>query len=57
MSKPPNPDSQRPSPGQAWRNFTQPMPLDRKMRLVYRNILIRFRHRQDCCGHPGQPGC
>lgn len=45
------------SPGAAWRNLTQPMPLRRKVRLVVRNVRIRVKMRQPCCGHPGEPGC
>lgn len=46
-----------PSPGAAWRNLRQPMPLGQKLRLLFRNLTIRFRKRQPCCGHPGEPGC
>ena len=45
------------SPGTAWRNLSQPMPLGRKIRLVVRNEKIRFKTRSLCCGHPGEPGC
>ncbi len=38
-------------------NLSQPMPLGRKLRLLSRNIWIRISKRQDCCGHPGEPGC
>ena len=33
------------------------VPLHRKLQLVLRNNLIKMRKRQDCCGHPGEPGC
>jgi hypothetical protein len=38
-------------------NLSVPMPLWRKVRLLLRNITIRVVKRQDCCGHPGEPGC
>jgi hypothetical protein len=34
-----------------------PMPLGRKLRLLARNVTIRLVKRQNCCGHPGEPGC
>lgn len=45
------------TPSAAWRNLTQPMPLKRKTRLLVRNIRIRVKTRQQCCGHSGEPGC
>ena len=38
-------------------NMDAPMPLHRKLRLLVRNITIRIVKRQNCCGHPGEPGC
>jgi predicted DCC family thiol-disulfide oxidoreductase YuxK len=38
-------------------NMRAPMPLRRKLYLVVRNNLTKMRKRQDCCGHPGEPGC
>ena len=38
-------------------NLSAPMPLGRKLRLLFRNIFIRVRYRSTCCGHPGEPGC
>jgi hypothetical protein len=38
-------------------NMSQPMPLHRKLRLVFRNQFIKMSRRQNCCGHPGEPGC
>jgi len=46
-----------PSPDAAWRNLTQPMPLGRKIRLTVRNTSIKIKTHQQCCGHPGEPGC
>jgi hypothetical protein len=54
MCKPPEP---QPSLSVVWANLRQPMPISRKLRLIAQNYAIRFRKRQDCCGHPGQPGC
>jgi hypothetical protein len=42
---------------QALQNLRQPMPLDRKIKLVVRNVWIRIRTRSSCCGHYGEPGC
>jgi hypothetical protein len=39
------------------RNLKVPMPLGKKIRLVVRNTGIKFKTRQNCCGHPGEPGC
>ncbi len=38
-------------------NLSQPMPLPRKLRLLFRNIFTRVWKCQTCCGHPGEPGC
>ena len=46
-----------PSPGTAWRNLAQPMPLAEKLRMLRRNVGIRITMKQQCCGHPGEPGC
>jgi hypothetical protein len=35
----------------------QPMPLGPKIRLVVRNTSIKIKTHQQCCGHPGEPGC
>ena len=48
---------QDPSPTASWRNLMQPMPLGRKIRLVVRNVAIKIRTGQTCCGHHGEPGC
>lgn len=40
-----------------WSNLSAPMPIGRKLRLLVRNSLIKLRRRQNCCGHPGEPGC
>ena len=51
-----NSDGQ-PTPDAFIRNLKQPMPLAEKLRLVARNTAIKFRRKQSCCGHPGEPGC
>ena len=38
-------------------NLSVPLPWPTKARLVLRNAFIRIYRRQDCCGHPGEPGC
>jgi len=38
-------------------NFSTPMPLHRKIYLLFRNNFIKISKRQSCCGHPGEPGC
>jgi hypothetical protein len=34
-----------------------PMPLYKKLYLVFRNNMIKIVRRQSCCGHHGEPGC
>jgi hypothetical protein len=46
-----------PSPDAFMRNLRVPMPLGRKVRLVIRNTALKAKTRQNCCGHPGEPGC
>ena len=38
-------------------NMSVEMPLHRKLYLVLRNWGIKIIKRQNCCGHPGEPGC
>ena len=38
-------------------NLAGPMPLGRKIGLVLKNNFYKLRHRRNCCGHPGEPGC
>jgi hypothetical protein len=51
------PDSDRPTPRKYARNLAQPMSIGIKLRYITRNLWIRASRLQDCCGHPGQPGC
>jgi len=38
-------------------NMSVPMPLHRKLYLIFRNNMIKIMKGQSCCGHPGEPGC
>jgi hypothetical protein len=38
-------------------NMSQPMPLPEKLGKLVRNFWRRAVLRQNCCGHPGEPGC
>ncbi|UCC17047.1 MAG: hypothetical protein JSU58_00390 [Dehalococcoidales bacterium] len=38
-------------------NMATPMPLHRKLYLVFRNNVIKIVKHRQCCGHPGEPGC
>ncbi len=48
---------QRPDPDAFVRNMRTPMPAARKIRLVVRNNALKIARLQNCCGHPGEPGC
>ncbi len=47
----------RPSLRAVLTNMKAPMPIHRKVYLLFRNNLIKIWRRQSCCGHLGQPGC
>jgi hypothetical protein len=47
----------RPSIRDFFTNLSGPMPIKDKIRLLLRNNFIKIKNRQDCCGHPGEPGC
>ena len=36
---------------------THPAPVHVRLDMMVRNILIRIRRRNRCCGNIGQPGC
>ena len=38
-------------------NLDQPMPLSEKLSKLTGNLWRRVVLRQNCCGHPGEPGC
>lgn len=46
-----------PSFSQFLTNLDVPMPFWTKVRLVVRNASLRIVKKQNCCGHPGEPGC
>jgi hypothetical protein len=48
---------QRPRIRDFFTNLSGPLPLKEKIALLLRNNAIKIRSRQDCCGHPGEPGC
>ncbi len=50
-------ESEHPDAGTFMANLRLPMPLHRKIWLVLRNLTRRVTHLQDCCDHPGEPGC
>lgn len=39
------------------RNLKKPVPFRRKVGLIVKNSLIKITRFQNCCGHPGEPGC
>jgi hypothetical protein len=47
----------RPNPKDFLANLAGPMPLGKKIVLLFRNNLYKIRHGENCCGHPGEPGC
>jgi len=49
--------AQRPSIRDFLTNLDKPMPLPKKLGNLLRNLWRRVVLRQDCCGHPGEPGC
>jgi hypothetical protein len=58
MSEPEKDRPPGPSPRAAfanWKNYDA--PLATKLQMLLTNNLTKIRTRQQCCGHPGQPGC
>ena len=48
----------RPSFRQSLRNFwTSDLPFVERCRKAVGNNAIKARKGQNCCGHPGEPGC
>jgi len=47
----------RPSPRAFLTNLQGPEPWARKLQLLLRNNWLKLKNFQDCCGHPGEPGC
>ncbi len=38
-----------------WRGSS--LPFIQKLKIAGGNTWIKIRNRQQCCGHPGEPGC
>ena len=38
-------------------NLSKPMPLAKKLSLLIKNNTVKLVNLQNCCGHPGEPGC
>ncbi|OGP62977.1 MAG: hypothetical protein A2170_01020, partial [Deltaproteobacteria bacterium RBG_13_53_10] len=47
----------KPSLRSFFANLRADMPWRNKIHLLFRNNWIKMRNLQDCCGHPGEPGC
>jgi len=47
----------RPSPRAFFDNLRGPQPWSRKILMLLRNNWKKLTSLQDCCGHPGEPGC
>lgn len=48
---------QNPNMRDFFTNMKARMPLNRKIALLMRNNAIKIIKRQNCCGHPDEPGC
>jgi hypothetical protein len=46
-----------PSPRDFISNLRSGMPWRKKLRLLLENNLLKLKNFQNCCGHPGEPGC
>jgi len=46
-----------PSPKDFISNLRFRMPWREKILLIIKNNLIKIKTLQNCCGHPGEPGC
>ena len=38
-------------------NLSGPEPLNWKIKHMLRNNFLKLKTRENCCGHPGEPGC
>jgi len=47
----------KPSPRDFISNLSIRLPWRKKIRLLLKNNLLKLKKRQNCCGHPGEPGC
>ena len=50
-------EHKKPSLNAVLRNLRVDMPVLEKMSLFFRNNWIKVTRVQNCCGHPGEPGC
>ncbi|MCX5898091.1 MAG: hypothetical protein NTY29_07845 [Proteobacteria bacterium] len=46
-----------PSPRDFIANLRSSMAWREKLRLLLKNNLIKIKNFQNCCNHPGEPGC
>ena len=46
-----------PSPRDFIANLRYSMAWREKLRLLLKNNLIKIKNFQNCCNHPGEPGC
>jgi hypothetical protein len=47
----------RPNAKAVIENMKSQMSLNRKIWLIIKNSAIKIGKLQNCCGHPGEPGC
>jgi hypothetical protein len=50
-------EKKKPSVKEAVSNLAKPMPLAKKLSLLVKNSTVKLVRLQNCCGHPGEPGC
>jgi len=50
-------NGQKPSIKDFFTNMNAPVPLGKKISLLLRNNAIKIVKKQNCCGHPDEPGC
>jgi len=51
------PKQRRPSMRAFLTNLGAPQPWPAKLKALLHNNWLKFRRLEDCCGHPGEPGC
>ena len=51
------PQRPRPDIRAFFTNLAGPEPWQEKLRLLLQNNWLKIKTFQDCCGHPGEPGC
>jgi hypothetical protein len=49
--------TERPNAKAVINNLKKPMPFIKKIGLIIKNSAIKIAKLQNCCGHPGEPGC